>query len=84
MPPLCNSGDRHIFCSAKWSKEADKRNAYFEKYGITTVTFTDIDLTDVDQCWEYIKGILDERSAGPLTVEGAELELQAAYASVSV
>ncbi|WP_174840062.1 topoisomerase II [Shewanella sp. Iso12] len=70
--------------SAKWSKEADKRNAYFEKYGITTVTFTDTDLTNVDQCWEHIKGILEERSAGPLTVEGAERELQAAYASVSV
>lgn len=70
--------------SAKWGKEADKRNAYFEKFGITTITFTDKDLADIDQCWEYIRQALEERSSGPLTIEGAERELQAAYASVAV
>lgn len=70
--------------SAKWCKEADKRNAYFEKFGITTITFTDKDLSDIDQCWEDIRQALEERSSGPLTIEGAERELQAAYASVAV
>lgn len=70
--------------SAKWCKEADKRNAYFEKFGITTITFTDKDLADIDQCWEDIRQALEERSSGPLTIEGAERELQAAYASVAV
>lgn len=70
--------------SVKWCKEADKRNAYFEKFGITTITFTDKDLADIDQCWEDIRQALEERSSGPLTIEGAERELQAAYASVAV
>jgi hypothetical protein len=36
--------------SKKWGKESGKRNAYFRDYGITTVTFTDVELTDLDAC----------------------------------
>ncbi len=66
----------------KWAKEADKRNAYFEKYGITTVTFTDTELDDLNQCWQRIQTALEAQSLGPLTVEGAENELWSVYAAI--
>lgn len=68
--------------SKKWSKESDKRNAYFKEYGITTVTFTDSDLKNLEVCFSEIRAALEERSSGPLTIEGAENELQRAYAAI--
>lgn len=66
----------------KWAKESTKRNAYFDTYGVTTLTFTDADLRDIEQCWFRVLGALEERSEGPLTVEGAENELRAAFANL--
>ncbi len=70
--------------SKRWSKESAKRNAYFKEYGITTVTFTDTELMDIDACIREIQEVLEERSDGPLTIEGAEYELQKAYAAVAL
>lgn len=68
--------------SKKWGKESDKRNAYFKEYGITTVTFTDAELMDLDACIREIRGALEEHADGPLTIEFAEHELQKAYAAI--
>jgi hypothetical protein len=70
--------------AAKWSKEADKRNVYFMKYGVTTITFTDAELTDIDHCWKHVLAALEARADGPLTVEGAEGALRAAYVATQI
>ena len=67
--------------SKKWSKESDKRNAYF-KDGITTITFADAELKNLDACFGEIRSAVEERSDGPLTIEGAEHELQKMYAAI--
>jgi hypothetical protein len=38
-----------------------KRNQYFQEFGITTVTFTDDDLKDIDACFSKIEACLSER-----------------------
>lgn len=53
----------------KWHREMDKRNRYFTDFGITTVTFTDDDLTDMDSCFEQMHSYLAERSDEETTVE---------------
>lgn len=68
--------------SKKWSKESDKRNAYFKEYGITTITFADAELKNLDACFGEIRFAVEERSDGPLTIEGAEHELQKVYAAI--
>lgn len=68
--------------SKKWGKESEKRNAYFKEYGITTVTFTDAELLDLDACIGEIRAALEERSVGPLTIADAEHELQSVYAAI--
>ena len=47
--------------SGKWDKEMDKRNEYFQRYGISTVTFTDANLINIDECFLQIKSALSER-----------------------
>ncbi|HAT8500446.1 TPA: topoisomerase II [Vibrio vulnificus] len=47
--------------SKKWSKEMGKRNEYFSKFGISTITFTDKELKDVDSCFSVIAKYLSER-----------------------
>lgn len=44
-----------------WEKEVAKRNDYFEQYSITTITFTDSQLTDINKCFEIIKSYLSKR-----------------------
>ncbi|MDA3781039.1 MAG: hypothetical protein PF487_12580 [Bacteroidales bacterium] len=44
-----------------WEKEIAKRNEYFQEYGITTITFTDSQLGNIDNCFEIIKSYLSER-----------------------
>ena len=51
--------------SQKWEKECDKRNEYFNQYGITTITFTDSDLQDMDACFEKMKYYLQKRVYTP-------------------
>nr|BBE38881.1 type IIA topoisomerase, A subunit [Vibrio vulnificus] len=38
-----------------------KRNEYFSKFGISTITFTDEELKDVDSCFSVIAKYLSER-----------------------
>ncbi|OCQ44824.1 topoisomerase II [Aeromonas veronii] len=45
----------------QWKKEMDKRNDYFSKFGITTITFTDEDLKDIDACFDIIAKYLSAR-----------------------
>ena len=45
----------------QWEKEIAKRNDYFEEYGITTITFTDSQLTDINNCFEIMKSYLSKR-----------------------
>ena len=51
--------------SQKWEKECDKRNEYFNQYGITTITFADSDLQDMDACFEKMKYYLQKRVYTP-------------------
>lgn len=46
----------------KWTKESDKRNEYFATYGITTITFTDKHLKDIDSCFGVIADHLSQRA----------------------
>lgn len=46
----------------QWAKEMKKRNEYFSQYGITTITFTDDDLADIDNCFNKIMEFLASRS----------------------
>lgn len=46
----------------KWEKEMVKRNKYFETFDITTITFTDSDLTNISGCFEKIKQKLEKRA----------------------
>lgn len=54
-----------------WEKEVDKRNDYFEKFGITTITFADKDLGDIDACFSRIKYFLDQRTKKRVSVSEA-------------
>lgn len=48
--------------SAKWNKECAKRNEYFSQFGITTITFSDEDLQDMDKCFGQMKIFLCKRT----------------------
>jgi hypothetical protein len=62
--------------SQQWSKEMTKRNSYFSKYGISTVTFTDTDLGDVKQCFQTIEVFLRERTDAPTTLYNSISEME--------
>lgn len=62
--------------SKQWSKEMNKRNSYFSKYGISAVTFTDTDLADVKQCFQTIEAFLRERADTPTTFYAAISEME--------
>lgn len=57
--------------AASWEKEIGKRNDYFEKFGISTITFVDGDLRDLDACFEKMQKLLQQRSTPPASVEQA-------------
>jgi hypothetical protein len=44
----------------KWEADTRKRNAYFQTYGITTITFTDSDLADIESAFESVTQYLLE------------------------
>jgi len=52
----------------KWEKEMAKRNKYFDTFGITTKTFTDTHLKDINACFEQIKEILNKRPCSKTSV----------------
>lgn len=47
--------------SKQWGKEMRKRNEYFNSFGISTITFTDEDLKDMDKCFLKIEKHLSAR-----------------------
>lgn len=61
----------------QWATESDKRNRYFSKFGITTVTFTDADLKDIDACFATIAEDLSERAEESTTLDYRLKELVA-------
>jgi len=46
----------------QWEKEIDKRNDYFSNFGITTITFADKQLSNIENCFDTIKGYLSARN----------------------
>jgi hypothetical protein len=44
-----------------WNEEMRKRRGYFNEFGITTVTLTDADLNDIENCFSEIKEYLSKR-----------------------
>lgn len=46
----------------KWNKEMNKRNEYFQEYGITTITYTDEILSDISVCEQRISYYLSKRN----------------------
>ena len=61
---------------AKWNKEVAKRNKYFNKYDITTITFADDELEDIDECFSSIKEYLLERIEESTSLEDQIEELK--------
>ncbi|MEK2012400.1 topoisomerase II [Vibrio parahaemolyticus] len=57
--------------SQKWTKEMEKRNDYFSKFGITTITFTDEKLKDIDACFDIISKYLSTRREAQNTLTGS-------------
>lgn len=57
--------------SAAWQKEVTKRNAYFQTYGVTVVTFADSDLKDIDSCFSHIEIALRSRASPATSVQSA-------------
>lgn len=62
--------------AVQWTKEMKKRNDYFETFGITTVTFPDESLSDLDACFEKISEVLSRRSKKRKTLTDATNALQ--------
>lgn len=52
-----------------WEKEMAKRNKYFDRFGITTKTFTDKHLIDINACFEQIKQVLSNRPGSKISVD---------------
>lgn len=61
--------DVNIELSIKWNKEMKKRNKYFSSFGITTVTFTDNELTDIPNCFAIMKQCLSNRPETKVNLE---------------
>ncbi len=61
----------------KWEKEMAKRNKYFDSFGITTKTFTDQHLTNIDNCFEQIKAVLQNRPITKTSVAKQKQRLNA-------
>jgi len=57
-----NQKDINEELSGKWDKEMEKRNEYFQDFGITTITFTDKMLENIHNCWKLIENKLSARS----------------------
>lgn len=54
--------------SEKWDKEMTKRNDYFSSYGITTLTFTDEHLANMDDVFENIAMFLRKRDVNRTSI----------------
>lgn len=65
----------NIELKEKWAKEMIKRNSYFDSFGITTKTFTDNELKDLDNCFSQIKKILEKRPDDKTTIDYQKIRL---------
>lgn len=54
-----------------WEHEVQKRNAYFQTYGINVVTFADEALKNIDACFAQIEGSLRARATTPPSIDTA-------------
>jgi hypothetical protein len=57
--------------AATWQREVGKRNAYFQTYGVSVMTFADDDLKDMDKCFERIETELRARTTPTASVQDA-------------
>ncbi|MEO4005822.1 hypothetical protein [Flavobacterium sp. CAU 1735] len=55
--------------SKRWAHEMTKRNEYFQQYGITTITFTDEQLKDMEHCFGIMKYYLSKRKPEKKSVD---------------
>lgn len=62
--------------SVKWKKEMNKRNKYFSNYGISTITFTDDELKDIDKCFLEIEKYLSARESASFDLQEQILVLK--------
>lgn len=62
--------------SLKWGKEMKKRNDYFAEFGITTITFTDETLLDIDKCFDKIIVQLKKRRDDKPSIKKQQLRLK--------
>jgi hypothetical protein len=69
--------DVNFELSRNWHHEMEKRNRYFTDFGITVVTFTDDDLTDLDSCFQKLQSCLAERCDEETTIEDQLEQLHA-------
>lgn len=53
----------------QWIKEMTKRNDYFSEFDITTITFTDDDLMDIDKCFKEIISYMQETKPKEIDLE---------------
>ncbi|WP_124019421.1 topoisomerase II [Flavobacterium hydrophilum] len=53
----------------KWGREMQKRNEYFQQYGITIMTFTDDNLIDMKNCFKAMEYYLSKRKADRQSVD---------------
>lgn len=60
----------------QWEKECHKRNDYYNRYGISCVTFTDNDLKDPDGCFDIISRYLSDRPADNRTLDQVVEEIR--------
>lgn len=68
--------------AGKWSKETDKRNKYFQDFGISIVTFSDPELKDINECFRSIVSVIEDRPRKMLTLAGAESELDKVFSAI--
>lgn len=53
----------------QWGKEMGKRNDYFQQFGVTTITFADDDLKDMDKCFRAMEFYLQKRKPVELSID---------------
>ncbi|EPQ8317578.1 topoisomerase II [Vibrio vulnificus] len=70
--------------SLKWTKEMGKRNDYFSKFGITTITFTDEELKDIDACFDIISKYLSTRGVAKNTLTGSLDKVNELFGALSL
>lgn len=58
-----------------WEKEMHKRNDYLLEYGLSLMTFTDNDLSNIDNCFQQMKNVIEEREANEISIQVEENRL---------